>query len=407
MSRNNNHVRKSTCDYFTDFDRSVYSSSSTLSRDRKQQLNSREKKPDPKISTSIYGRRDSDTKIGTASSPRNITPYLKNRMSYSNIKPFIEPIYRNDFSFPDSSKRISRESEQKMPDDLIIDMKNATNTNDLPHFFPDINKLLDDTSDPLILKPAKENNNTEVTNTVINKEISESPSTNFTSIEEMLDKKSILKNDSSEIKDLFLQNAEINSETQIKDVLKYKNIDSNQNTIEMSDTQMKMTQTMQSLSEIIPKDPLLSNKKLTSIFPDLNVDNINASLKVMGNLQKGFKLMLKDNDRCLGVDQSNYLFSRKYKREDIELFLLHLENQISKVLNNLLTDIQKGIDIDNNISSLGEMLHNLAVANHNYDSISSVYQTDTLAYSKFTTIKNKFATLWVNFIRKMALIQKQ
>lgn len=361
MSNRTTLGKRNPQDYFSDFDSKTSSYMGySLSRDRKSSTSTR--KLDTDISkSSVYSRPVRTSKL-TQEIPKSIDNYLRNRSSYSNVSPFVKPV-------PTENK------------ETIIDMQSSSNElNSLPTYFPDINKLLAENVPDRELKAEIQEN----------LEISESPNVGLTSIEDILSsKKNVVENNED------------------KDELRYKKIDSNQNTIRMADTQLRMTNTMQSLSDIIktPSDSTNVIRKVSnSIFPDLNVDSINASLKVMGNLQKGFKLMLKDNDSCLGVDQSNYMFSRKYKREDIELFLLHLENQISKVLNQLLTDIQKGVDMDNNISALDEMLHNLAVANHNYDSISSVYQADTLAYSKFMTIKNKFTTLWKNFIRKMALV---
>lgn len=141
-------------------------------------------------------------------------------------------------------------------------------------------------------------------------------------------------------------------------------------------------------------------------FPDLTVDEINTSLKVVGDLSPGSKLKIIDN-RYLAEDnsyiQSIARYSSGQSRENLINFLNHLFSEIEKKVRTILFNIRNGIDVDNNISILQGIVGKIFVFLHKYENMRSVYKSDSSAFARLGIIRDKFFTFMNTLFREMTI----
>jgi hypothetical protein len=139
------------------------------------------------------------------------------------------------------------------------------------------------------------------------------------------------------------------------------------------------------------------------IWPKLTADDLNVSFKVIGILEEGNRLKIIDN-KYLDIEDSYFTsISRKQSRKTILSFMEHLITQTEEIMYFLLNEIKTNNDIDNNISLLNTIYHNLTIALHNFDAARFVYKPDSSVYAKFGVVRDNFFTLKNTFFRRVLL----
>jgi len=144
-------------------------------------------------------------------------------------------------------------------------------------------------------------------------------------------------------------------------------------------------------------------------FPDLGIDDINTSFKVVGELVVGTKLRIINN-RYLAADDSSFSsFGRYYSgqgRESVIRFLDHLFNETVKHMNRLLDDVRDNKDVDNNINALTGMIYKLGIFLHHFENIRNVYRSDSNVYARLGNIRDNFFNFRITFFRRLILGNK-
>lgn len=143
-------------------------------------------------------------------------------------------------------------------------------------------------------------------------------------------------------------------------------------------------------------------------FPELSVDHINISFKVVGDLREGSKLKIIDN-LYLAEDNSYiqpiFRHTGRQNRDKIMNFLDHLFLETKRNTESILTKIRSNIDVDNNVSELENLVSNMVIFLHRYDIMKSVYKSDSGTYSRLGIIRNKFFTFRHTLFRNMAILK--
>lgn len=156
------------------------------------------------------------------------------------------------------------------------------------------------------------------------------------------------------------------------------------------------------------------NEKYT--FPDLTIDHINISFKVIGDLKENHKLNIKDN-LYFDKDKDNdslfrpilQPFNRRMSgqgHDKIMDFLDHLFLETKKNTEAILTKIRNGtndVEIDNNVSILEDLVSNMVIFLHKYDTMKNVYKDDSATYSRLGVIRNKFFKFRHALFRNMTI----
>lgn len=144
------------------------------------------------------------------------------------------------------------------------------------------------------------------------------------------------------------------------------------------------------------------------VWPQLSIEDINTTFKVVGDLKEGAKLKIVEN-RYLAEDNSYIVSVSRYFtgqcKEKIMSFLNHLFNESKRTTEKLIEDIRCGIDVDNKVSELENLLSNMVIFLHRYDVMRNVYKSDTGTHAKLGVIRNKFFTFKGTLIRKLAIQQ--
>ncbi len=129
----------------------------------------------------------------------------------------------------------------------------------------------------------------------------------------------------------------------------------------------------------------LNKKEEEFKFPELTLENINTTFKVIGDLKEGSKLKLV-NDRYLAEDNtfmpSLSRYSQGQGREKIMSFLSHLFDETKRIIGKLIDDISKKSEVDTNISELDGVIYNMSIFLHRYDIMRAVYRNDTGTHAK-------------------------
>lgn len=145
-------------------------------------------------------------------------------------------------------------------------------------------------------------------------------------------------------------------------------------------------------------------------WPILNVEHINTTFKVIGDLKEGSKVKIVD-DRYLAEDNSFVVSFSRYttgqSREKIMSFLNHLFDETKRNTLLLLTDIRNENDIDNKVSELENVVSNMMIFLHKFDTMRHVYKTDTGTHAKLGVIRNKFFTFRQSLFRDLAIRKKE
>lgn len=149
-------------------------------------------------------------------------------------------------------------------------------------------------------------------------------------------------------------------------------------------------------------------------FPKLSLDVISISLKVVGDLPKPeewtygspAKLVVIDYTH-LAVDKSRFQSISRYGagqgRELIFCFLEHMYSELSRNVDSVLEEIESGINVDENLLILSNVIKKLAVFLHNYESMRFVYKDDSSMHAKLGNNRDKYHNFYNNFFRKVIL----
>ena len=145
------------------------------------------------------------------------------------------------------------------------------------------------------------------------------------------------------------------------------------------------------------------------IWPVLTIENINTTLKVVGDLKDGAKVKIMD-DRYLAEDNSYISSFTRYNsgqsREKIMNFLDHFFEETKRNTLFLLDNIRNSINVDDNISELENIVTNMMVFLHRYDVIREVYKNDTSTYARLGVTRNKFFTFRHSLFRDLVIAKK-
>ncbi|XWV24764.1 hypothetical protein QJ856_gp1019 [Tupanvirus deep ocean] len=141
-------------------------------------------------------------------------------------------------------------------------------------------------------------------------------------------------------------------------------------------------------------------------WPELTIENVNTTFKVVGDLKEGVKVKIV-GDRYLAEDNSYVVsFSRSMSgqgRDKIMSFLNHLFDETKRNILMLLADIRNGNDVDNKVSELENMVGNMVIFLHKFDTMRNVYKGDTGTHAKLGVIRNKFFTFRHSLFRDLAI----
>jgi hypothetical protein len=149
-------------------------------------------------------------------------------------------------------------------------------------------------------------------------------------------------------------------------------------------------------------------------WPSLTIKDINTTFKVIGDLKDGSKVKIVD-DKCLAVDDAYFASVSRYNsgqsRERTMSFLDHLLEESKKISYALLADIRNSYvnsngnnnDVNNKLSELRNMYRNLNVFLHKFDTMKSVYKSDTKSYAALSDIRNNFFIFEDSFYRELVL----
>ncbi len=148
------------------------------------------------------------------------------------------------------------------------------------------------------------------------------------------------------------------------------------------------------LEETIENDFITkaSSKPSINDTQTLTIDDINISLKVVGDLKTGSKLKIL-NGTYLAEDNGVLNGWTRYNtqcRDNIIIFLGILFSEVTRNVYILLDEIRNKINVDNNIHILQGLVYKVSVFLHNYETMRVVYKSDSGAYSKLGIIRDKF-----------------
>jgi len=145
------------------------------------------------------------------------------------------------------------------------------------------------------------------------------------------------------------------------------------------------------------------------VWPELTIDEINTSFKVVGDLSDGAKVKIINNTYLTKDDSYVPSIMRYYNeqgREKLISFLNHLFCETERNIWAVLKEIRNDCDVDTNVSVLQGIVGKLYVFLHRYENMRNVYKTDTGAFAQLGIIRDKFFTFLFTLFRDMAIIKK-
>jgi hypothetical protein len=149
----------------------------------------------------------------------------------------------------------------------------------------------------------------------------------------------------------------------------------------------------------------MSLQKSEPLQPDaqtLTLDDINTSLKVIGDLKEGSKLKII-NGKHLAEDNSYMNSISRYqtsqKRDRIIAFLENMYSEVNRNIAILLEEIRGKINVDNNIYMLQGLIYKISVFLHNYEKMRVVYKSDSHTYSQLGLTRDKYFMFLNGFFR--------
>jgi len=135
-------------------------------------------------------------------------------------------------------------------------------------------------------------------------------------------------------------------------------------------------------------------------FPPLTIDDINTSLKVIGDLNPGRKLKIVNSTHL--ADEISFIpsvsrYSAGQGRDRIFGYLEHMYLELVRNINLILSEIRSGVNRNQNTGILRGIICKLAVFLHKYENMRSVYHSDSSMYARLGNNRDKFHVFLDNF----------
>jgi hypothetical protein len=167
--------------------------------------------------------------------------------------------------------------------------------------------------------------------------------------------------------------------------------------------------TIQNIDEII-EVPISSQPSTECVasWPNLSIDNINASFKSVAKLSPGYKLKIFSDTNLVVDDSYFYMFrdeSNGQSRNIIISFLDHLLKQTIINIHKLMNEIRVNNTSDN-IATLTNMVHNMSSFIDNFNKIKIAYKNDNATCVRLDVIYNNFVSCYEMIFREMSIGSK-
>jgi len=143
-------------------------------------------------------------------------------------------------------------------------------------------------------------------------------------------------------------------------------------------------------------------------WPQLTIDDINTSLGVVGDLISVKKLKIV-NDKHLAVETSYIPTLTRLRnnqgRDRIISFLEHLFVEVKRNINIIIIEIKRGVNVNDNICTLGGIIRKISIFLHNYANMQNMYNNDSDVHNRFQNNRDKFSSFLDNLFRDIILHQ--
>ena len=141
-------------------------------------------------------------------------------------------------------------------------------------------------------------------------------------------------------------------------------------------------------------------------WPELTVDMIGTSFKVIGDLPNNSKLKIVNNTHL--AEDNSYLgsisrYSTGQGRDKIISFLDHLFHETERNIWFILKNVREGNNVDTNVSILQGIIGKTYIFLHRYENMRNVYKTDSSAFARLGIIRDKFFTFLNTLFRDLAI----
>ncbi|ARF10289.1 hypothetical protein Hokovirus_1_168 [Hokovirus HKV1] len=154
--------------------------------------------------------------------------------------------------------------------------------------------------------------------------------------------------------------------------------------------------------------PNLNNKMQEEheTWPELNIDMISSTLKVIADLRVGYKLKIVENNRLAEDNSTSYKLFRygdDKKRENIISFLDHLFCETERNIWNILSDIRQNVNVDTNVCILQGLIYKIHIFLHRYENMRITYKEDSDTFTRLGLIRDKFFNFLNALFRDMVV----
>ena len=185
-----------------------------------------------------------------------------------------------------------------------------------------------------------------------------------------------------------------------------KDDDSSDNTNE-TNLQSQLLMSRRNMESLMVTQSTLSS--LNTDWPELCIDDINTSLKVIGDLPPNRKLRIVNNTHI--SEEASYVpsltrYGAGQSRDKIFSFLEHMFAELERNVVLILGEIRTGVNVDNNVCKIRGLICKLAVFLHKYENMRSVYKSDSSMYAQLGNNRDKFHVFMDNFFRDVTIPSK-
>jgi len=141
-------------------------------------------------------------------------------------------------------------------------------------------------------------------------------------------------------------------------------------------------------------------------WPDLTIENINTTFKVVGDLKEGAKLKIVYNQYL--AEDTAYIpslsrWNNDQSREKLMSFFNHLFKDTKRVVMALVQDIRNAVDVDNNVSTLENLVSYMIIFLHRYEVMRNVYRSDSGTFARLGVIRNDFFIFRASLFRDLSI----
>lgn len=136
----------------------------------------------------------------------------------------------------------------------------------------------------------------------------------------------------------------------------------------------------------------------------LEVDDLIISFKVVSKLPPSTKLKIVNNTHFAIEDRYFVGLARRGdSRKKNVSFMKHLFAETEKNAYSVLEKIRRGVDVDDNVGILFNMMYNLSIFLHNFETMRSVYADDSSTHAELGNVRDKFFRFGSTFFREMTV----